>query len=89
MIILDLSPQVETQIVQIAKQQNMSASDCLVSMAEKLVDEQQPQPFLAPQEEIGDDEFFELTGIRSLPSSANAQPVTNDYINELRGEHGI
>ncbi|STZ08240.1 Uncharacterised protein [Moraxella caprae] len=42
MIALDLPPQVETQIVQIAKQQNMSASDYLVSMAEKLVAEQQP-----------------------------------------------
>ncbi|MDO4896221.1 MAG: hypothetical protein Q3971_02555 [Moraxella sp.] len=88
MIMLELPPQIETQIIQIAKEQNMSASDYLVSMAQKLIAERHKQPSRT-QEEIDDDEFFELTGIRPLPSLFNAQPITNDYINELREEHGV
>lgn len=81
MIMLDLPPQVEMQIIEIAKAQNMSANDYLVSMAKEIVAQK--------EQEIDDEEFYRLTGIRPLPSSPNAQLITNDYINELREQYGI
>ncbi|OPH38882.1 hypothetical protein [Moraxella equi] len=78
MITLDLPPQVETQLVQIAKQQNMSASDYLVSMAEKLVAEQQGKDL---------DEMYEFLGLS--PFTTGTHTITDKYINELREEHGI
>lgn len=80
---IDLPPQIETQIIQIAKQQNISIDEyVLLAVQEKLAKEQEPK-------EIDDDEFYQLTGIRPLPSRPNAQVITNEYINELREEYGI
>lgn len=81
MIILDLPPQVEMQIIEIAKAQNMSANDYLVSMAKEIVAQQQQEPSL--------DEMYEVLGFRPLSSPPNAQVITDDYINELREQHGI
>lgn len=81
MIILDLPPQVEMQIIEIAKAKNMSANDYLVSMAKEIVAQQQQEPSL--------DEMYEVLGFRPLSSPPNAQVITDDYINELREQHGI
>lgn len=81
MIILDLPPQVEMQIIEIAKAQNMSANDYLVSMAKEIVAQK--------EHELSLDEMYEVLGFQPLPSPPNAQLITNDYINELREQYGI
>lgn len=79
---IDLPSQIQTQIIEIAKQQNISIDEyVLLAVQEKLAKEQ--------NDDIDDDEFYHLTGIRPLPSRPNAQVITNEYINELREEYGI
>lgn len=78
---IDLPPQIETQIIEIAKQQNISIDEyVLLAVQEKLAQEK-PQPTL--------EEKYEFLGFRPLPSPPNAQVITNEYINELREEYGI
>lgn len=89
MIALDLPPQIEMQIVQIAKEQNISVNDYLVSMAKEIIAQKQEKQAQESLQEIDDDEFYRLTGIRPLPSPPNPQVITNDYINELREQYGI
>lgn len=82
MIPLELPPQLEQQVIQIAKVQNMRIDDYILSvLQERLANES--------QNNIDDDELYRLTGIRPLPARPNAQPITNDYINELREQYGI
>lgn len=78
MIPLDLPPQIETQIIEIAKQQNMSASDYLISIAEKIV---------AQQQEKSLDEMYEFLGLS--PFTTGIHTITNDHVNELREQYGI
>lgn len=80
MIALDLPPQIEMQIVQIAKEQNISVNDYLVSMAKEII---------AQKQEAELEKMYEFLGFRPLPSPPNPQVITNDYINELREEYGI
>ncbi len=82
MITLDLPPQIEMQIIEIAKQQNMSIDDyILLATQEKLAqDKQQDNPL---------ENMYEALGFRPLATSPNAKTVTNEYINELREKYGI
>lgn len=78
MIPLELPPQVEQEIIQIAQAQNISVNDYLIT---KLLGKQ--------SNTVDYDKLYELSGIRPLPSRPNAQVITNDYINELREQYGI
>lgn len=77
---IDLPPQIETQIIQIAKQQNISIDEyVLLAVQEKLAKEQEKEL----------EKMYDFLGFRPLPSPPNPQVITNDYINELREEYGI
>lgn len=78
MITLDLPPQVEQEITQIAQAQNMSVNDYIVAK------------LLGKQSNVVDyDKLYKLSGVRPLPARPNAQVISNEYVNELREHYGI
>lgn len=78
MITLDLPPQVEQEITQIAQAQNMSVNDYIVA---KLLGKQ--------SNAVDYGKLYKLSGIRPLPAHPNAQVISNEYVNELREHYGI
>lgn len=59
---IDLPPQIETQIIEIAKQQNISIDEyVLLAVQEKL----------AKEPKVDYDKLYKLSGVRPLPSPPN------------------
>lgn len=81
MIPLDLPPQVEMQIIQIAQSQNISIDDYILSAVQEKLAQDKSKPSL--------EEMYEFIGFRPLPSPPNPQVITNEYVNELREQYGI
>lgn len=79
MITLDLPPQVEMQIIEIAKRNNISVDEYIIA---RLLDGLDVPEYLSDT----DKELFRLTGIMPFKTE---NIVTNEMVNELRHEYGI
>lgn len=76
---IDLPPQIETQIIEIAKQQNISIDEYVLLAVQEKLAQDKSQPSL--------DEMYEFLGLNLFTTGTHT--ITNDYVNELRERYDI